>query len=316
MRLKEQSQFFHQLAVSLEAGIPLSRCVTLAGQGLPPASQRRWQSIETAVLAGKPLAAALKTVPKGFDRWTVSLVQMAEYSGALPQLCERLAIAATQQHQQQQYYRSIGITLSIILWSSVMGSWALLQGSAIVLTQPLFWIFGIASLTLLITVAGFWATSTQQQAIVQHLFRWLAPLIPWFSQITVAQRVLAITNLVLPLSCGVPLLTALDLLRRHLRDPILANSLNHAIQQVRAGQSFSQSIAQHLPVEAASMLQTGEQTGDLAVMLDKLSQYYAETEKRLLKQLQSILIPTSLMAVGALIALLGIWGILSLIDLV
>ncbi len=313
---KEQSQFFNQLAVSLEAGIDLYRCVALAGQALPPASKRRWQPIETAVAAGKPLAAALARVPQGFDRWTVSLIQMAEYSGALPQLCHRLAIAANQQQQQQQRYRSIGIALSIILWSSVMVGWAWLQGRKTILTQPLFWLFGIVLLSISIAVAGFLTTGIQQRAVVQRLCRWLAPSIPWCSQITAAQRAIAIANLSLPLSCGVPLLTALGLLRQHLVDPRLAASLSHAMQKVRAGQPFSQSIAQYLPVEAISMVQTGEQTGDLAMMLDKLGQYYVDTEQRLLKQLQSILIPISVMAVGALIALLGVWGMLSLIDLV
>lgn len=308
MHLKEQALFFHQFATLLDSGIVIDRALDLASQGLSPTSQKSLQRISNKVASGTDLATALMAKPQVFDPWTTGLIQLAEYSGAVPQLCYRLAIATEQSQQRRRLYRVSGLAASVTIWSLLMLIVALFNG-ATALIQPLFWAIGFLMLFLLILGTRL--------LFADKIFS-VPPFIQRFpiaSRIVTAQTVLEVTNLALPLSCGIPILVALDLLRQNVRDPQLAIVIRKAMQQIRAGQSLSSAFRVHLPGDAVQLLRTGEQSGDLTLMLEKLAQYYAGEELRLLKQIRSMLFSASIMAVGGLIALLGIWGILFITSL-
>nr|WP_277873964.1 MULTISPECIES: type II secretion system F family protein [unclassified Trichocoleus] len=118
----------------------------------------------------------------------------------------------------------------------------------------------------------------------------------------------------MPLSCGIPILTALELLRSHIPDPQISTHVAKASRQIRAGRTLSESLQSKLPPIAIQYIRTGEETGNLDEALLKMGEYYESELDRSLQQLQGILRPASIISLGCLVALVGIRAINSLIN--
>jgi type II secretory pathway component PulF len=304
----ETARFFHQFAALLNAGFSVQQSLGMAGKDCSPALQKVLREASVKIEVGQDLASALESHPRYFDAWTASLIRSSEYSGALAETFERLAIAAETNHKRQRLYRSVNLSVFLIILSLVALLIALLQGSTGFLLQPWFWlvvVLLVIGFVLLTRLAGSRSTS-------QEFLRSLSQF-PLIGGIVQARSMLYFTELELPLRCGVPILQALELVRRHIPDQRVARSLAIAARQIQSGQSLSQSLRDQLSPLAAQMLRTGEETGNLEGMLRKVAEYYEGDLERRLKQLQGILRPLGIVAAGSLVLLMGIQGITSLL---
>ena len=171
--------------------------------------------------------------------------------------------------------------------------------------KPGFWLLAIGLLVVLILGLSFLGNHLPIQSLQD---------VPILGKILQARSMLYFAELELPLSCGISLGTSLELLQKHIPDPVMASKIAIASSRVLAGQSLSKSLQGRLPAIALSMLRTGEETGNLDAALEKIAKYYEGELERLLLQLKSILIPLSIIAIGALVALVVVWGITSLIN--
>ncbi|MGA7935589.1 MAG: type II secretion system F family protein [Kovacikia sp.] len=305
----ETARFFHQFAALLKAGFSVQQSLGMVGKECRPKLQNILREASFKIETGQDLASALESHSRYFDAWTISLIRSSEYSGALAETFERLAIAAETAHKRQRLYRSVNLSVFWISLSLIALFIGLLQGSTGFLLQPWFWLvvlllgLGLGSMTRL---AGSRSTS-------QEVLRSLSQF-PLIGGIVQARSMLYLTELELPLRCGVPILQALELVRKHIPDRQIGQSLAIAGRQIHAGQTLSQSLRGKLPPLAAQMLRTGEETGDLAGMLSKLAEYYESDLERRLRQLQGVLRPLGIVAIGSLVLLLGIQGMTSLLK--
>lgn len=283
----------------------MQQSLNLAGKDCSAAFQRFLQQASARVDQGQDLATAMSLNPPVWSAWTLALIRTAEYSGSLAPTCHRLAIAAEQQQRRVRLYRSVtlagGITVSCLLLLLVV----LGQGNRNFWVQPDFWI--IAGLLL----AGAYVLGTR--SLTPSLYRSLAQL-PVLKPLLEAQSMLYFSELELPLSCGVPMLSALELIRDRIPNPDLARNLAIASQQVARGQALSRSLQGKIPAIALQMIRTGEETGNLDEMLQKLSAYYEGELELKLRQLQGVLRPLSLLAGGAFVLVLGIQMVRSLLN--
>ncbi|MFB2978363.1 type II secretion system F family protein [Microseira sp. BLCC-F43] len=305
LQSQQKARFFQQLASLLDSGLSLQQSLSLAGRDLTSGFQNYLQRATVAVGRGQSLAAAISQPPVYFDGWTLGLLEAAEYSGALSVACRRLAIASERQHRRDRLYNSVKLATIAIIWSLFLLITAIVAGNASVLSQSGFWLLAIGLLVLLIVASNFFGSHLPIQSLQG---------VPILAKILQARSMLYFAELELPLSCGVSLGTALELWQKHIPDPVMAGKIAIASQRVLAGQSLSKSLQGRLPPIALGMLRTGEETGNLDAALEKIAKYYEGELERLLLQLKSILIPLSIIAIGALVALVGIWGITSLIN--
>jgi type II secretory pathway component PulF len=309
MNFQQQAQFFNQLAALLDSGLSVQQTLALSGRGFGSAFQSYLQKVSAAVGMGQNLATAMSVSPGYFDQWTIGLIEVAEYSGLLPQACRKLAIAASRTHRQQRLYNRVKLAAIATIWSLFLLAAALMAGSTTVMAQPHFWLLAIGLLAVLwigFSFLGSSPLSPQLQQLVQG--------VPILGKILQARAMLDFAQLELPLSCGISLVTALELLHQHIPDPVMARKIAIAIQGAIAGQPLSKTLQGQLPPLALQMIRTGEETGNLDAAWQKLATYYEQELERLLHQLNSILLPLSTIAIGALVALVGIWGITFLIN--
>jgi type IV pilus assembly protein PilC len=106
------------------------------------------------------------------------------------------------------------------------------------------------------------------------------------------------------LTGGTPLVAALQTASGSLRSKLVATSVGEAAKRVREGQSLSSSLAQTrlVPSLAIDMIQVGEESGALAAMLASVAEFFEEEVNTRLTTLISIVEPSILVVMGAVIA--------------
>ncbi len=296
-----EAMLFRQFAALLRAGISVERSLEMVNQGVKADVRQKLQRVGRMVATGQDLGTAFTKVPGLLDPWTVNLIRVGEQSGALPDICEQLATAAEQHHRLQRLFRSVGVAAV----SSLMGILALI--TFLMVGKPHFvleWQFWLSTLLTSLTLV-----------LISYQLLLVPPPQPWYERVLgipiwgrmiEVKSLLYLTQLALPLSCGVSLLTSLDLVRQHIPDRELQKTLTLAIAQVRQGKSLSESLGQRLPNVALQMIRTGEETGTLDATLTKLAEYHEKELEELLRRLQGILRPVGIVGLGGLVLLAGI----------
>ena len=308
LTLQEQAQFFYQFAAALNSGMSVQQSLTLTRQNWRPPVQRYLQQVSMAVDGGQDLASAMAVDSRYFDSWTISLIRLAEYSGSLAQTCEQLAIAAEAQVKRRRLGRSVRFSLITTIWSLLILSAAILNPNSTGLIKPEFWLRSLAIALLLLGISFFLSRYSSQGS------RQLAMKLPILGKLMEARSLLDLAQLRLPLSCGIPTLTAVELLKEHLPDPIMRANLTRAARLIRMGQPLSRSLEGRLPPTAMEMIRTGEETGNLDTALENLAQHYETELEQGLYQLEASLRPLSLVAIASLVAVVGIRGLTVLLN--
>ena len=122
------------------------------------------------------------------------------------------------------------------------------------------------------------------------------------------------------LSNGVPILTALGIVKGTLSNLVLLNALSEAEENLKQGRDMSSALIEsgQFPKMATQMIKMGEETGKMEEMLERTATTYDKqlkiTIERMLAMLEPILIVTlGLLIAGIIISILS--AILSVNDL-
>jgi type II secretory pathway component PulF len=307
LTLQEKARFFYQIAALLNSGLTVPQSLNLAGKDCSKSFERYLQQLSLVVGNGQDLATAINLNVGYFDRWTISLIRLAEYSGSLPQICTQLAANFESQIRHRRISERLRFSTIAIIWSLLIFTAVIFNRTPMGFIKPEFWLrsLAIAFLLLLINVlAGrYWRRGS---LLVRKL--------PVVGRLRQTRSLLDFAQLKLPLSCGVPILAAVELLREHIPDVVMKVHLSSAARQIRLGQTLSHSLEGKLPPIALQMIHTGEETGSLSTAMENINQYYGNDLEQRLRSLENILRPGGILAIALLIAAVGIRGILLLIN--
>ncbi|MBW4521909.1 MAG: type II secretion system F family protein [Scytolyngbya sp. HA4215-MV1] len=300
--LIEKTQFLYQFATLLNTGFSVQQSLTLAGQNCNASFRQRLQQANRQVDQGQDLSSALAAPPAVFDDWTLTLLRIAEQSGALAEICHQLALADDRHHRHSRLYFSLGFSVIVIILGLLALPILLLHESDNFLSHPIVWLLGIFLLGLLLAIANqFPSFPFRNEKVQQELSN-----LPIVGQIIQARSMLHLAELALPLKCGLSLLVAVELIHDQVPDLLLRSKLQIALHHLRLGTPLSQSLQGKLPAIALQLIRTGEETGNLDDKLQQMSEYYSRELDQLLHICQSVLKPISILVTGAVVVLLGV----------
>lgn len=300
-------QFFQQFSTLLESGFSPSESLKMASRDGSTAFRRELKKASAAVAAGRDLAGAL-ALSGYFDGWTTSLVRLAEHSGTVPETCRRLAVSIARQEQRDALVRQCQIAAMAIAWSLLLLVAASFKPTPQALLEPQFWLNGLG-LALVVGLLGVWLDRVRSERLNR-----LGQKLPVVGDILQARSLLFLGELELPLSCGVPITTALDLARSRYPDPAMARLLAIALSDLRSGHPLSHSLDGNIPDTALAIVRVGEETGNLDSALHQIAERYEGELERILQQLRGILFPLSVVTVGGVVALFAVASLLSLLS--
>ncbi|MDJ1180527.1 type II secretion system F family protein [Roseofilum sp. BLCC_M91] len=315
MKTQEKVLFFTNLAELLQSGISLRQGLTLAGRESDRHFQCYLQGASRALRNGQDLASALtvRTAAEGkrqtyFDPWTISVIRLAETRGTLVETCRILAEITETKGKWKTYSQSIRNSSLLALWSLLTLVAGILNANTAALLYPMFWLQSAA------IAFSLWI-------VVFSLPRYLAPTLfkmgsylPLVRLFIEAHTLWYLSQLRLPLSSGMPILTALEWVQQQTPHVGIKKQLARITRQMRRGQTLSDTLQGIFPPLAIDFLRTGEETGELDLAWQQIGEHYQTELEKGLKFMASSLRLISILALSNLIAIVCIRGMFVLLN--
>lgn len=336
--LSEVSLMLRQLATLLEAGLPLEQALAvLIEQGGSPAMRQVIAALRSEVLAGSTLARAMEKHRSTFPEIHRALINAGEASGELAAVMDKLATySETQQALKQKIglamvYPAIVITVAIL----VIGGLLLFVVPPVVevfqqtkqelplLTRALIMISDFLSATWLYWIAffvigGFIGRSALQQETLRfqlHLKLLRLPIIGKLIRGSNTARMASTLSILV--GSGVGLLTALNAACGVVSNLPMRRALEDTALKVREGVTLSRALAASglFPPVLVHLIASGEQSGRLDTMLDRVARQQTQEVSGFTTALTSILEPVLILFMGAIVLLIVLAILLPIIQM-
>jgi type IV pilus assembly protein PilC len=328
-----------QLATLIVAGLPLLRALELiTKQERNPAFKAILANVAESVSQGNNLSEALQAHPKVFDKLFVNMIRAGEAGGVLDKVLDRLAKFREKAERIQKKVKSAmvypGVVMSVaiiivyILMVKVVPSFQkLLDGQKTQMPPLTQFVIGISKL---LTVY-WWATPILVFGIYFGLKTWLAtekgkelfdriifrlPKVGAFVQIVSVSRFARTFGTLM--ASGVPILQSITITRDTLDNVVIAKSLERVHDRVRDGEPLSVPLEQSgvFPQMVTSMIQVGEETGQLPEMLNRVADIYDEEVDNAVTALTSIIEPVLIVFLAVVVGAIVLAMFLPLIALI
>jgi general secretion pathway protein F len=314
-----------QLAVLVNAGIPLVDALTaLVEQVDHERLKRVLSAVKQRVNEGSSLAEALGQHPKAFSNLYVNMIRAGESSGALDIVLFRLADFTESQARLRS--KVLG-TLTYPAAMLVIGS--VIMGILFTVVIPkITKVFEDTKVVLpwttrfLIGFSGFvhdywWALGLLMAGGIYVFLRWRktpagrarwdiwilqAPIFgPLIRQVAVARFSRTLATL---LKSGVPLLTAMEIVRNIVGNTRLAAVIEEASESIKEGESIAAPLKRsgEFPPLVYHMVAIGEKSGDLEGMLGNVANAYDSQVETKIAALTSLLEPVMIVVMGVAVA--------------
>jgi len=328
-----------QLATLIVAGLPLLRALELIHkQERNPHFKEVLGTIAESVSQGNNLSEALSAHPKVFDRLFVNMVKAGEAGGVLDKVLDRLAKFREKSQRIQKKVKSAmvypGVVVSVavvivyILMVKVVPSFQKLLSSQKLALPPLTqFVVGISTaltdywyVTPFVLFGGYygiklWLSSAKGKEIFDRVIFKL-PKVGGFVQIVSVSRFARTFGTLM--ASGVPILQAITITRDTLDNVVIASSLERVHDRVRDGEPLSIPLEQTgvFPQMVTSMIQVGEETGQLPEMLNRVADIYDEEVDNAVTALTSIIEPVLIVFLAVVVGAIVLAMFLPLIALI
>ncbi len=338
---KKLMEFTRQLSILINAGLPLLRSLNvMVRQERNIALKHAIQEIADSIQAGATLAESLAQHPRIFDRLYVNMVKAGEMGGILDQILDRLA------EFMEKAERIKGKVISAMVYPVVVLTMALgilaflmivivpkfqdifkdLLGNAglppltqfVMDSSTLFTTRAPYAIVVIVGVIVLWklARRTAQGRYLLDKFKLRLPIFGSLSRKTsIANFARTLGTL---MNAGVPVLQALMIVRDTSRNEVLARAVMSIHDSVKEGENMAPPIEDCgvFPPMVISMVEVGEETGELPNMLIKVANTYDEEIDNAVAGMTSIIEPLLIIFLALIVGTIVIALFMPLITII
>ncbi|MCH6256380.1 type II secretion system F family protein [Puniceicoccaceae bacterium K14] len=308
--------FTRQVSTLLNSGMPLLRCLeVLVLQERNPAFKWVVSQLAHTIRSGNSLSEGMALFPKEFDHLYVNLVRAGEAGGTLGLALKRLANYLEKLHKMKtkliaaMAYPVVVASMSLIIVAVLMVFVVpkfedifkeQLQGEQLPqITQYVlaissfvinYWYYGIGAMFLLFLL-GKLILNTKIGRRTVDWFKLKTPKIgDLYTKIYISRFSRTLGTL---LSSGVPILDGLQMTRDVCHNILVMQAVEKVRSRVKDGETISKplSATRIFPPMVTSMIEVGEETGQVSEMLDQLSEIYEEEVENSVIGLTSVVEP-------------------------
>lgn len=330
--------FTRQLSVLQDAGLPVLRSLKiLEGQSKPGPLKSSLVGVIEDIESGSTLSEAMSKQPKAFDELYVNMVRAGEAGGALETILQRLADfkeraqSLKRKVQGAMIYPVAVVTVATLIVGFIM-VWIIPKFKAI------FEGFGteLPKITELLiktsdVIAGYWFMGpvipiaiivflkvVRKNKTGEFILDFLALKIPLMGKIlsksTTARIMRTLGTLI---SSGVPILECLTIARDTSGNAVFKRAFDNIYTAIREGESIAVPLKEARIVDdlVVNMVDVGEETGALDVMMYKVADVYDEEVTVLVDGLIKLLEPMLVVVLGLVVGFIVIALFMPLIKL-
>jgi type IV pilus assembly protein PilC len=117
---------------------------------------------------------------------------------------------------------------------------------------------------------------------------------------------------------GVPMLQALDVTNKTVRNSVVSRAINNVYSAISEGQSLTEPLKASgvFPPAMIQMMSLGEQSGNLDQMLSEVASFYEREVDYAIKNLTTALEPALLLTMGMMVAFIALSILLPIFNLI
>jgi type IV pilus assembly protein PilC len=339
--------FTRQLATLIDAGLPLLRGLNvLAKQERDPVLKSTINNLADAVQGGSTFSESLAQHPKIFNKLYINMVKAGELGGVLELVLNRLA--EFQEKAQKiknkvvaaMFYPIIVLFIAVAIMGFLlvfivpkfqaifndMLNGAALPGLTVFVinvsnaVKTAFW----PPLNFLITGGILFAIIVSYVAFASSKFgrRFLDTVklkAPVFGDLTRKNAISRFSRTLGTLvTSGVPILQALNITRETAGNSLIGDAIGKVHDSVKEGESIVQPLEASgvFPPMVISMIDVGEETGQLPEMLLKIAEVYDDEVDNAVAGLTSLLEPIMIVFLAVVVGTIVIALFLPLIEII
>ncbi len=338
---EELTTFTRQLATLLQAGLPLLRALeVMIRQEKNLRFKGCLEQIADQVKSGNTFSDGLLQHPKIFDRLFVNMIKAGEAGGVLDVVLSRLAGFMEKAQRTKKKVKSamvypivvVGVAVSIVVllmvvvvpkFQTIFDD--MLDGAA--LPGPTQLVVGISNflrdnilISMGLMVAVFFAVKfLLRTELGSKGFNWFAINLPKIGDLVTKVNIARITRTFgTLLSSGVPILQAITITKDITGNIFYMNALSRIHDSVRDGESLSAPMAREkvFPDMVTSMVDVGEETGELSEMLNRVADNYDEDVDNAVAGITSIIEPVMIVFLAVVVGFIVIALFLPIVKII
>lgn len=338
--------FTRQLATLIDSGLPLLRGLTvLAKQEPNPVLRGTINSLADSVQGGSTFSESLAQHPRIFNKLYVNMVKAGELGGVLEVVLTRLAEYQEKAHKLKNkivaamVYPVIVMFIAVAIMSFLMmfivpkfkemfadmsaaelpkisqvvfGFSETMMKRSFILPNAVWLLGGVVGVWLLFQL---WGRTKGGRRVIDTL----KLRMPLFGDI---QRKSAVSRFARTLgtlvTSGVPILQALNITRETAGNVVISEAVGKVHESVKEGESIVQPLqsSKVFPSMVISMVDVGEETGQLPEMLLKIADVYDDEVDNAVTALTSVLEPIMIVFLAVVVGAIVFALFLPLINII
>ena len=341
VKQKDLTGFTRQLATLVNAGLPLMRCIdVLKKQKMAPAMMDCLNGISEGIAGGATFSESLTAYPKVFDNLYVNMVKAGEAGGVLEVVLNRLAEFAEKAQKIKNKVKgamiypsvvlvaAVGITAFLLVavipkfqqvFNDILGGQSLpaitefvMGASEFVQHNGLQIAAGVAAFVVLYKMFGKTKFGAYQLDRLRLGFPVTGTLV---KRTAIAQFSRTLGTL---LSSGVPILQALVIVRDTTANGVVRRAIQSVHDAVKEGESMTDPLASSgvFPPMVVSMVQVGEETGQLPDMLTRIANTYDDEVDNAVAGLTAAIEPALIIFLAVVVGTIVIAMFLPMIKII
>jgi len=328
-----------QLSTYIKAGISLIDSVRiLEKQADKPEHRKVYQKMVYELLKGESLSVAMQKQQDKFPKLLVNMVKTSELTGDLTSVLDDMAEYYTSKEETKKTMISamtypviviiIAICVVVFILTSIVPKFVDMYSAndakIPALTQAIMSISNFLTqhyIILILIIGGIVGTFILLFKHVQA-FRKNAQIVmmhvPVLSKIIIYNEVYNFTKTFASLlNHGVFITDSMEILAKITNNEVYKELINRTIINLNKGANISDSFkgSWAFPVAAYEMIVTGESTGQLGLMMEKVANYYQTLHKNIVKQLQSLLEPMMIVFLAIIVGIILLSVMMPMFDI-
>lgn len=317
-----------QLSTYIKSGIPLVDSVRiLAKQAKKPAHKKIYGQVVYELLKGESFSTALAKQGKVFPALLINMVKTSEMTGDLPSILDDMAEYYTSMNQTRKQMKSamtypivvltiaIGVLVFMLVYlvpqfaSMFESNDAKLPAITLIVLGvsnfiQSYYIYIIVGIVVMIFIFKYLMKYVQSfkisvQTLLMHM--------PVVGKIIIYNEIANFTKTFASLlNHGVFITDSMEILSKITGNEVFKKIINKTLENLSKGEPVSSAFRGEwaIPVVAYEMIVTGENTGQLGLMMEKVSNHFQAMHKSMIDQMKSLMEPLMMVFLAGIVGVI------------
>ena len=317
-----------QLSTYIKSGIPLVDSVRiLAKQAKKPAHKKIYGQVVYELLKGESFSTALAKQGKVFPALLINMVKTSEMTGDLPSILDDMAEYYTSMNQTRKQMKS-AMTYPIVVLTIALGVLVFMLVYLVPQFASMFesndaklpaitlivlgvsnfiqsyYIYIIVGIVVMIFIFKYLMKHVQSfkisvQTLLMHM--------PVVGKIIIYNEIANFTKTFASLlNHGVFITDSMEILSKITGNEVFKKIINKTLENLSKGEPVSSAFRGEwaIPVVAYEMIVTGENTGQLGLMMEKVSNHFQAMHKSMIDQMKSLMEPLMMVFLAGIVGVI------------